>query len=451
MIGADDDCARAGLDPLGAFVCAAPERADCAAAAGPLAGVRLAVKDVIDVAGLPTSLGVPSWAGPVAARDAAAVAAATAAGARVVGKTATAELALSLDTPATRNPFDRERIAGGSSGGSAAAVAAGLAELALATDTSGSVRCPAALCGVVGLKPTLGRVSRHGMAPLAPSQDVVGVIAPDANGCARLLAVLPDDGVGDRERAWWAGWGARPGGVSDGAHRRGELAGVRVGIARAALARGASRGVARAVADAAALLARAGATVEEVPLEGLRAAAAASAVIVFAEAADAWGGGTGDGRGAGAPPFSVAVRAGLRAGAELPAATYGQALAVRERLRASQRALFAARGLDALLLPTLPVCAPPRGVRAVAVAGRQRPLEAALARFVALASVTGQPAVSVPCGLGTEGLPVGAQLVGRPGDELGLLRIATAIEAGAGGQAVARARRRIASDISCVI
>ena len=133
---------------------------------GPLHGIPLAIKDIVDVAGLPTTAGSRVLAGNVAHEDAALVAALRAAGAIMLGKTNTHEFAYGVVTPPTRNPWDLDRIPGGSSGGSAAALAAGMAYGAVGTDTAGSIRLPAALCGVVGLKPTYGRISRHGVIPL---------------------------------------------------------------------------------------------------------------------------------------------------------------------------------------------------------------------------------------------------------------------------------------------
>jgi Asp-tRNA(Asn)/Glu-tRNA(Gln) amidotransferase A subunit family amidase len=153
------------------------DAAEADARGGPLNGVPVAVKDVIDVAGVPTRLGTPRAGHRLPSEDADVVAALRAAGAVVVGKTTTHELAIGMITPQARNPHDTNRITGGSSGGSAAAVAAGIVPIALGTDTNGSIRSPAAHCGVVGFKPSRGVLPTAGVAPLAPTQDTVGLIA----------------------------------------------------------------------------------------------------------------------------------------------------------------------------------------------------------------------------------------------------------------------------------
>ncbi|HTA36381.1 MAG TPA: amidase, partial [Solirubrobacteraceae bacterium] len=183
------------LDECGAR--AQAERADAAlaaGAAGPLAGLPLVVKDVIDVAGLPTRGGTASWR-RLPERDADCVAALRSAGAIVIGKAHTNELAFGIDgrnphRPPCRNPHDATRLPGGSSSGPAVAVAAGLAFAGLGTDTSGSIRVPAALCGVAGLRPTHGLLSRRGALALAPSYDVVGPLARCVADLQLLFAVL---------------------------------------------------------------------------------------------------------------------------------------------------------------------------------------------------------------------------------------------------------------------
>ncbi len=425
--------AGGGLDPVAAFAPPGPRRAEAAqtgASDGELRGVTVAVKDVIDVAGMPTALGVAGYEPPPAAADAAVVAALRRAGAELVGKAQTHELALGVITPQTANPLDRTRIAGGSSGGSAAAIAAGFVEAALGTDSSGSSRCPASLCGVVGLKPTYGLLPRAGVAPLAPSQDVVGVLAADVELCARTLAALTAGAVGPRIPP----------------------AGARLGIDRELIESRSEPAVAAAVLGAAEALAAAGAELVELELGGIALADAASTVIVFAEAAAEWGG-----RGAAGPPFSAELRGALAAGARIPAGDYVRAGAARAALRQRQRDAFAAHALDAILLPTTAVTAPLAGAATVDLNGREVPVAAALTRFLSLASLTGQPALSVPCGLGAGGLPVGLQLLGRPYGEPELLRLAAAVEVSPGAEAAKRRReesqghnsRQWLYDISC--
>ncbi len=210
---------EARIDPhLGAFaaLCLPRAREEALAAeaawgrgapSGPLCGVPLAVKDLFDSEGVETACGSALLAGRVPARDAEAVRRARAAGAVLIGKTRTHEFAwgmsmLGMDgRPLTRNPRDPERMTGGSSGGSAAAVAAGMAPLALGTDTGGSIRLPAAWCAIFGFKPTHGIVSTEGVWPLAPSLDHVGPLATTAQDCALLFAVLGGDAPVELQRA----------------------------------------------------------------------------------------------------------------------------------------------------------------------------------------------------------------------------------------------------------
>jgi Asp-tRNA(Asn)/Glu-tRNA(Gln) amidotransferase A subunit family amidase len=409
-----------------AFVTLAPERAlrdaeradaDLAAGRdrGPLHGLPLSVKDVIDVAGVPTRLGTPGAGHRLPQADAAVVAALASAGAVVIGKAATHELALGMVTPGVANPFDRTRIVGGSSGGSAAGVAAGIVLGSLGTDTGGSVRCPAALCGIVGLKPTRSQLDLAGVAPLAPSQDTVGVLAASAADVEAIWAALRR--------------------TAAAIVPRGEHEHVRLGIDRRQLERCAPE-VACAVAAAAAELAAG--PVDIVDVELAPAAPAVALLVILAEAAAAWGREVGG--------FGATVRAALVAGAEIPLADVDRARLTASALHREIETLLSRERLDALLTPTLPVTAAPAGARTVSVRGRNVPVETAHSRFTALPSVTGHPAVSVPCGL-DGGLPIGLQLIGPRRGETQLLRIAAIAERLEGARAVAAARGRIADHL----
>jgi aspartyl-tRNA(Asn)/glutamyl-tRNA(Gln) amidotransferase subunit A len=366
---------------------------------GPLHGLPLAVKDVIDVAGLPTRLGTPRAGHRMPMRNAAAVHAAVQAGAVVIGKTATHELALGMTTPAVGNPVDPTRTAGGSSGGSAAAVASGVCTVALGTDTNGSVRCPAALCGVVGLKPTFGSVSREGVAPLAWSQDTVGSFGATVADCAALhdaLAPLSED------------WSTSP-------------SGMRIGIDRELCAT-ADPAVAEAVLAAVGALRADGVQIVELSLPKAALAGAASFVTIMAEASRAWSEAVSE-----AGALCPETRAALRAGATVSADAYLRAAQVRTLVRQQLADVAALKAVQAVVLPTVPVVASLRGAATVQVNGRERPVEAAHAQFTALASLIGYPALSVPCGL-HDGLPIGLQLIGAPGSEADLLRLGAAVE-----------------------
>jgi aspartyl-tRNA(Asn)/glutamyl-tRNA(Gln) amidotransferase subunit A len=378
---------------LGAFATLTPELAlelargaDAAAEPGPLQGVPLAVKDIIDVAGVPTRLGSLGAGHHVPQRSAPVVEALVNAGAIVIGKTTTHELAFGMITPGARNPHDPGRIAGGSSGGSAVAVGAGIAPLALGTDTNGSIRAPAALCGVLGLKPTRGALPLEGIAPLAWTQDTVGLIAASTDVARRA-------------------WQAAGGGVR-------EVDAVRVGVDRAAIE--AASPAVREVVDAA---------IEGIDVEGpdLRLAGAASVLAVEAEAGEAWAAEID----ANPNGFSVEIRGALRAGRAVPRSAYDDAKRARAAVCAQMRAVF--ERVDVLALPTVPITATPADVDRVSFAGRERSVEALQSLYTAPASLTGQPAVTVPCGSDADGMPVGLQLLGRPGDEAALLALADRI------------------------
>jgi aspartyl-tRNA(Asn)/glutamyl-tRNA(Gln) amidotransferase subunit A len=426
----------AALDnELGAFVLVLGDQARAEAAerdlerrrgraGGPLHGVPVAVKDLIDVEGVVTGAGSVKLAGNRAGRDAEVVARLRGAGAVVVGKTRTHEFAYGVTTPGTANPWDPERIAGGSSGGSAAAVAAGLVAGALGSDTAGSIRIPSSCCGVVGLKPTWGRVPATGVWPLSWSCDHVGPIAATVADVALLDEVLAGaalpgaadgrvdavrDPVGDPEAK-------RP--------RVGRLVGDDLGPVDPAVD-GVVDGLCRR-------LEAAGATVDEVVLP-LQAARGAVGTIVLAEAAAAHARLLAE---TGEDGYSRAMLAMIRIGRSALAGEYLTGLRYRGRFAAEVEGLLAGR--DALLLPTLPCAAPPAGERTVTIAGTRVGVQAALTRLPGSFNCSGSPVLSLPAGL-VGGLPVGVSLVGRIGGDRALLSLAAWVEAVApdiGGPAV---------------
>jgi Asp-tRNA(Asn)/Glu-tRNA(Gln) amidotransferase A subunit family amidase len=374
---------------------------------GPLHGVAVGVKDLVDVAGLPTRAGSAVLAAaPPAAADAPVVARLREAGAVVVAKLHTHEFAYGPtgDIAATgpaRNPHDPARITGGSSSGSAAAVAAGHLPLALGTDTGASARTPAALCGVVGLKPAFGALPVDGVFPLAESLDTVGVLAADLHAAAVAWHVLS---------------GTR------GPHARG-TAGLRVGVLPHPYWRAHDPAIAAAVEAAVAGLVARGAAVVEVATPWIEELAATYPVIVGAEAwathAEWFATRPGD--------YQPATRARLAPNADLPARAYVDALRTRRRLAAAFRAAVVSAGADVLVLPTTRLRATPVGADAVAVDGVDVPVRPALLALTLPFNLTGWPAVSVPGA--AAGLPAGVQVVGVRRDELGVLAVA----AGAAG------------------
>ncbi|MGP3962187.1 amidase [Nonomuraea sp. 3N208] len=421
--------AAAEADASGAFVALLPDRAIAAArradaerrdglVRGPLHGVPVAVKDNIDMAGVATRNGTRGLGHRVPVRDATVVRLLEEAGAVVIGKTRMHELAWGMTTPGCRNPRDLSRSAGGSSGGSAAAVAAGIVEIALGTDTGGSIRNPAALCGVAGLRPTWGTIPMAGITPLAPTQDTVGPIARSAADCAAVFATL----TGSPWPAAFSAGSPWPPGERTGTptHGRPALHGRRVAMPDGLWRGRVGEGIADRMAAARDALLAAGADVVELDLPGVIAAApAVTLVVMLAESADLWA----DAPGA----ASAELRATLRTGAEVRAADYVRARRVAAHLRDLITAGLRATGADLLLLPTVPVTAAPAGADTVEVAGRPEATGAAYARLTALASVTGLPALSVPAGTDATGRPVGAQLIGPPRAEALLCAVGTVI------------------------
>jgi aspartyl-tRNA(Asn)/glutamyl-tRNA(Gln) amidotransferase subunit A len=372
---------------------------------GPLHGVAVGVKDLIDVAGLPTRCGSLVFAdAPPAAADAPVVARLLEAGAVVVAKLHTHEFAYGPtgDVAATgpaRNPHDPSRITGGSSSGSAAAIAAGHLPLALGTDTGASVRTPAALCGVVGLKPGYGHLSAEGAFPLSETLDTVGLLTADVHSASVAWDVL-----------------ARPDGTGGGIQQPG-VKGVRVGVAVDAYWRPADPSIAPVVADAVERLRAAGAEIVEVATPMIDELAATYPVIVGAEAwathADAF---------EKTPElFQPITRERLAPNADLPARAYVDALRARRRLAAAFRA---ALPVDVLVLPTTRLRATPIGAETVGDVLVRPSLLGLTLPF----NLTGWPAASVPGRVAAGELPVGVQVVGVRLEERGVLRVAAALQ-----------------------
>ncbi|MEU9603306.1 amidase [Streptomyces sp. NPDC048057] len=373
---------------------------------GPLSKVTFGVKENLDVHGRPSRAGRAA-APPPADRDAAAVARLRSAGARLVAGCTMTELAVCLDgnphRPETRNPRDDTRIAGGSSSGSAVAVAAGFVAAALGTDTGGSVRIPAALCGVVGFKPTYDLLPRDGCVPLAPSLDHVGVITGDtATALAAVLAMAAPGSctvpapVRRRVRVGWpVDWTASADPAVNAA-------------CRTALA---------ALPDA----------IEVVPLElpvTTRTSALTNVAVLAAEAATALRPQATD------RSTDPRVRALLSAGAFLTADEVRDAHWQRLRITRELRSAF--HSVDAIATPTVAVTAPPIGATELPLPdGRTLRWPDVGDHFTAAANSTGFPAVSLPVGP-VEGLPVGLQLVAGPHEDAWLLRLAALLEGARG-------------------
>lgn len=366
---------------------------------GSLAGIPIAVKDLLPVAGMPNTASSPVLAGRSAAQDAGSIRQLKDAGAIIVGKTQTYEFALGVTTPQSRNPWDATRDPGGSSGGAAIAVATGMSLGAMATDTHASVRVPAALCGVVGYKPTFGLVSGAGVTVLSWSLDHVAHMAATVEDVALLLNVLDP-----KPRLDYTSMLNK------------SVRGLRIGVPLAALA-GAAPEVSAAFRRALGALERRGAYVIETatPAAADFDLAVGMGLVVSRTEAAAYHTAFGDRR---ALYATAAVAEQLDEASSVPAVTYLQAQRVRAGLR--DRMLTTLADFDAFLLPTTRVAAPRRS------AGDDDCLD--LAQNGSLWSFVGFPAISVPCGWTEAQLPVGAQLVAGPYEDDRLLAVAAALE-----------------------
>ena len=379
---------------------------------GPLHGVPIAVKDIIDVSGIPTTAASRVREGHVARSDAPVMTRLRGAGAVIIGKTNLDEFAFGTTSDnsafgAVHHPLDPSRSPGGSSGGSAVAVAAGMALAALGTDTGGSIRIPAACCGIVGLKPTLGEVSTDGVVPLSKTFDHVGPFARTVGDARLLHQAMAASGADLR---------------SSGADLPRSARDLRLGIPRGYLTDLLDGDVRARFDEAAAVLQSAGATLADISIPH---ASITPAVYMHIHSSE---GATYHARTLDVVPdrYTPVVRSRLEVGRYVLAQDYQRAIEGRELLRREVDAALA--GCDALILPTLPIAAPPAGVESVLLNAAPEPVRALMLRLTQLFNVTGHPAISIPCGMTADRLPVGLQLVGRRSQTNGLLSTAHVIE-----------------------
>jgi aspartyl-tRNA(Asn)/glutamyl-tRNA(Gln) amidotransferase subunit A len=387
---------------------------------GPLHGVPVALKDIIYTRGVRTTMGSALYSGHVPDHCATVARKLEEAGSVLIGKTNTHEFAYgptgdrSYFGP-TKNPHDTRRITGGSSGGSGAAVAANLCYGALGSDTGGSIRIPAALCGSVGMKPTFGRVSKHGVFPLSWSLDHVGPITSTVEDNALMLNVLAGH---DQEDPYSVDLPAEDftRDLDTG------LRGAGIGIPSSFYFDHVEEEVGARVREAIEVFRSLGAQVREVEIPNLVDTLHAHRLILGAEA------------------YAV-HRERLENEPEMLGEEISERLMDGERVKAyryanaRRRGVLAAgefdralRDVDVLLTPTLPIAATEIGQREIGIGDYEESVRSALTRFTGPTDLTGHPSLSIPCGATASGLPVGLQLMGRPFDEASLYRFGHAYE-----------------------
>ena len=388
---------------------------------GPLHGIPIALKDLIDVAGTRTTCGSKFFAtAPPSESDATVAVMLKRAGAIIIGKTNLHEFAFGVTTDnphfgATANPWDTSRVPGGSSGGSSAAVVAGFCAGALGTDTGGSVRIPSALCGNVGLKPTYGRVSVHGITELAQSLDCVGPMCRYVGDVAIMMNVLAgydhnDVHCEDQSVPDYAG----------GLER--SIVGIKAGIPKQHFFRDLHPGVKQAVREAISTLEGLGVEIVDIDLPSVPDAHEAVLTILKTEANFFHQNRLADRR----EDFGVDVREILESAQQLSTADYISAVRLRETAR--REFLQAFGEIDLILAPTVPVPAPLRSETDPSTGSNANQIRPRLTQNTRIFNLLGLPAISVPCGFTEERLPVGLQISGRWWSEKTLLQVGHAYE-----------------------
>lgn len=387
---------------------------------GPLHGIPISLKDNIWTRGVRTTAGSKILEDFVPPADADVAKRLRNAGAVLIGKTNLHEFAYGVTTEnphygATRNPWDTSRIPGGSSGGSAAATAAGMGFASIGTDTGGSIRIPAAFCGIAGLKPTFGRVSCGGIVPLAATLDHAGPLARSVADLAILLDVISQTKAppGEFHRA-----------LQSRTKTKKPCAKLRIGWPRDYFFASVNQEIERAVENAAQRFEKMGAKVVEVSLPHIEDSTEPSTQIALAEAREYH-----ESEGyfpARAADYGEDVRKRLEMGGAVRAVDYLRAQGARERVRDDFRAAF--ERVDAIIAPTTPIAAPKLGEQTVRIGAKTESVRGALVRMNRPANFTGFPVISIPCGFTRDGLPIGMALHGPAWGERKLLQIAYSYE-----------------------
>jgi len=372
---------------------------------GPFHGIPIALKDLFYTRGIRTTAGSLVFRDFVPEYDATVVERLRDAGAVSVGKTNLHELAYGITSSNPHyghvvNPLDPKRLAGGSSGGSAAVIAAGLLPMTLGTDTGGSIRIPASYCGIAGLKPTYGRVSRHGVLPLAFSLDHVGPLGSCVEDCTLAMNVIAA-----------ADFSLPP---------RTELAGIRIGVPKNFFFDRVDAEVAAAVHSSISAMERLGASIADVEIPDLNEANAAARVVQYAETAALYV------RYNDPALFGKDVWGLIQQGKMIAGHEYVNAQRIRTLFRRDFDAIW--ENIDVIAGPTTPIVAPGIAERSVRIGPHVENARMASTRLVRAINYLGEPALSLPCGKTSSGMPVGLQLIGAPFSEAKLLQLGNTVE-----------------------
>ena len=387
---------------------------------GPLHGVPYAAKDLLDTQDIRTTVGSRILTDNIPARDAAVVEKLSAAGAILLGKTGLHEWAYGITSSnphfgPVRNPWDPERIPGGSSGGSASALAAGLCSFSLGSDTGGSIRIPAALCGIAGLKPTFGRISRRGAFPLGHTLDTLGPFGLTVKDTALVYQAIAGRDEADPSTV------EKPL-ESPRFEAEPSLRGVVIGLPRAFYFENLDPSIDSAVQSALGVFAGLGAKVREVSVPDIELANSLHRLVLLAEATSVHRRRLDERR----EEFGDDVRSLLDQGRLVLATDYLDAQRLRRRFCDEFSGML--KTVDALVLPAVPIQTARIGELEVVVNGKPENVRLATTRNIRALNLTGLPVLSVPCGFHSDGLPIGIQIVGRAFDERRILEIGHAYE-----------------------
>ncbi len=387
---------------------------------GPLHGIPFAAKDLFFTKGIRTTCGSKILKNFLPTYDAAVMERLSSAGAILLGKLNMHEFAYGTTSVnphygPVHNPWDLERITGGSSGGSAAALASSFVPLTLGTDTGGSIRIPSALCGTVGLKPTYGRISRYGVYPLCWSLDHPGPMARSVADLAMAMNVLAGYDPRDPSTAKISAPDYTKALTDD-------LKGIRLGVPAGYFFERVDPQVRAAVQKAILTLKGLGAKVRKVSIPRLLEASLAAYIVLLA------GGAASLEKWHRTRPLELGedVRSRLNLGATLTAAQYLKAQRIRRKVRENFTRAFLK--VDVLVTPQLPITAPRMDQGSVPWGKNTEPVPSALTRLTRIYNLVGIPSLSLPCGFSSSGMPIGLQIAGRPFDEETVLKVGNAYE-----------------------